>query len=232
MRLLLTHAYFLHEDEKEQNIVKPYAPLGILYLSSHLRSKGFEVDIYDSTFGSKNELFRHLEEGVPGALGIYANLMTRGNAVEIARRAQACGWTVILGGPEPSSYAREYLEAGAHVVVEGEGEVTMEELLRALRAGGREALEKVDGISFLLADGSLARTRPRALIPDLDAQPWPDRESVDIERYVQVWREHHGMGSVSVITARGCPYHCRWCSHATYGNTHRRRSAPGDVAMF
>ncbi len=117
------------------------------------------------------------------------------------------------------------IQTGMFLMWGYEGEVTMEELLRALRAGGREALEKVDGISFLLADGSLARTRPRALIPDLDALPWPDRESVDIEHYVQVWREHHGMGSVSVITARGCPYHCRWCSHATYGNTHRRRSA-------
>jgi anaerobic magnesium-protoporphyrin IX monomethyl ester cyclase len=34
----------------------------------------------------------------------------------------------------------------------------------------------------------------------------------------------HGAGSVSLITARGCPYHCRWCSHSTFGKTHRRRS--------
>jgi radical SAM superfamily enzyme YgiQ (UPF0313 family) len=60
---------------------------------------------------------------------------------------------------------------------------------------------------------------------NLDAQPWPDRERIDIEQYMKVWREHHGKGSVSVITARGCPYHCRWCSHSTFGKTHRRRSA-------
>jgi anaerobic magnesium-protoporphyrin IX monomethyl ester cyclase len=57
MKLLLTHAYFLHEDSKERQIMKPYAPLGILYLSSHLRAKGFDVGIYDSTFGSREELF-------------------------------------------------------------------------------------------------------------------------------------------------------------------------------
>ena len=57
MKLLLTHAYFLSEDPKERQIMKPYAPLGILYLSSHLRGKGFDVDIYDSTFGSRQELF-------------------------------------------------------------------------------------------------------------------------------------------------------------------------------
>ena len=60
MRLLLTHGYFLAEDAKEQQIMKPYAPLGLLYLSSHLRAKGFDVEIYDSTFGSREELFRIL----------------------------------------------------------------------------------------------------------------------------------------------------------------------------
>jgi radical SAM superfamily enzyme YgiQ (UPF0313 family) len=50
-----------------------------------------------------------------------------------------------------------------------------------------------------------------------------------MERYVSVWREHHGTGSVSLITARGCPYHCRWCSHQVFGKTHRRRS-PASVA--
>jgi radical SAM superfamily enzyme YgiQ (UPF0313 family) len=48
-------------------------------------------------------------------------------------------------------------------------------------------------------------------------------------RYVEVWRQHHGMGSVSLITARGCPYHCRWCSHEVFGKTHRRRK-PASVA--
>ena len=63
MDLLLTHGYFLYEDPKELQIMKPYAPLGILYLSSHLRAKGFDVEIYDSTFGSREELLRILETG-------------------------------------------------------------------------------------------------------------------------------------------------------------------------
>src|SRR5882757_5352 len=114
MDLLLTHGYFLQEDPKEQQIMKPYAPLGILYLSSHLRAKGFDVDIYDSTFGSLDELTRILQDGPPAALGIYANLITRANVVNIIAVARAAGWRVIVGGPEPSNYAEEYLEAGAH----------------------------------------------------------------------------------------------------------------------
>jgi len=52
---------------------------------------------------------------------------------------------------------------------------------------------------------------------------------VDIGRYLGVWRTHHGLGSVSLITARGCPYKCNWCSHSVYGHTHRRRSPNGVV---
>ena len=73
------------------------------------------------------------------------------------------------------------------------------------------------------------RTKPREQIRDIDAQPWPAREAIDMSRYVEVWRKHHGMGSVSLITARGCPYHCRWCSHEVFGKTHRRRK-PASVA--
>ena len=92
MRLLLTHGYFLADDAKEQKIMKPYVPLGILYLSSHLRARGFEVDIYDSTFGSREGLFARLDEGEPGVLGIYGNLMTRANVLAIMTQARSAGW--------------------------------------------------------------------------------------------------------------------------------------------
>ncbi|HVW86476.1 MAG TPA: cobalamin-dependent protein, partial [Bryobacteraceae bacterium] len=114
--LLLTHAYFLADDPKEQAIMKPYPPLGTLYLSSHLRAKGFEVEIYDSTFGSRGELFATLDAGPAGVLGIYGNLMTRGNVLAIAERAKSAGWLVVLGGPEPANYADEYLAAGADLI--------------------------------------------------------------------------------------------------------------------
>src|ERR1700731_279147 len=101
MDLLLTHGYFLGEDPKEREVMKPYAPLGLLYLSSHLRARGFDVEIYDSTFGSREELFRVLEAERPRAVGIYGNLMTRRNVLAIAETARAAGCRVVLGGPEP-----------------------------------------------------------------------------------------------------------------------------------
>lgn len=229
MDLLLTHGYFLHEDPKELQIMKPYPPLGILYISAYLRQKGFDVEIYDSTFGTREELFGILRSGPPSVLGVSANLMTRRTALDIIAAARNFGWTVVAGGPEPANYPQEYLAAGAGVIVEGEGEAAMEELLPALRARDDAALEQVNGIAFRRGDGSVARTPPRNLIPSLDSLPWPDRERIDISEYLKAWREHHGMGSVSVITARGCPYRCRWCSHSTFGLTHRRRS-PQSVA--
>ncbi|HWF07090.1 MAG TPA: radical SAM protein [Bryobacteraceae bacterium] len=222
MRLLLTHGYFLDEDPKERQIMKPYAPMGILYLSSHLRARGFEVDIYDSTFGSRGELFRILRDGPPAALGIYGNLMTRAGVIETIEVARAAGWRVIAGGPEPANYAEEFLDAGAEIVAAGEAELALEELMRT--DFDSRAWPAIDGIVFRDAGGRTVRNKPARLLSDLDAQPWPDRERIDIPRYLKAWRDHHGKSSISVITARGCPYKCNWCSHSVYGHTHRRRS--------
>jgi anaerobic magnesium-protoporphyrin IX monomethyl ester cyclase len=221
--LLLTHGYFLYEDPKELQILKPYVPLGILYICSHLRKKGFDVEVFDTTFSSFDALRVHLETEKPSVLGIYANLMTRKKVVEILRIARAASWQTVVGGPEPGAYIHEYLEAGADVVVLGEGEVTMENLLPALRSGDDANLRNISGIAFLDEAGRVYQTSPRAQIADIDAQPWPARDAVDIRRYVETWRTAHGKGSLSFITARGCPYHCRWCSHQVFGKTHRRR---------
>jgi len=219
MRLLLTHGFFLEEDPKEQQISKPYPPLGLLYLSAYLRARGYHVEVYDSTFGSCDELFGILDSGPPAVLGIYTNLLTRKNVLAIIARAKQTGWQVVLGGPEPSNYAAEYLSAGTDLIVPGEGELVLEQLL--------QGVDKPDGVIYRDANGQIVRTPAAAQIADLDTLPWPDRERVDIGKYLRTWRTRHGAGSVSLITARGCPYHCRWCSHATFGKTHRRRSVKG-----
>jgi len=220
MRLLLTHGFFLGEDPKEQQILRPYPPLGILYISAYLRSRGFDVDVYDSTWGTREELFRILDQGPPAMLGLYANLLTRRTALAIIERARASGWKVVAGGPEPANYAEEYLAAGADYVVPGEGEIVLERLLSGEVAP--------DGVVYRdPSTGALVRTPAAPQIRDLDSLPWPDRERSEIPRYLAAWRERHGVGSVSLITARGCPYSCRWCSHSTYGQTHRRRSPSG-----
>jgi radical SAM superfamily enzyme YgiQ (UPF0313 family) len=227
--VLLTHGYFLAEDEKERQIMKPYPPLGLLYLSAWLKRAGIGVEVFDSTFGTRAALDQRLAAQPGGLLGIYTNLMTRRSVLGIVRAAKLHGWRVVLGGPEGASYPGEYLAAGADVVVIGEGELTMSELIEALARSGPHRLHDVHGVAFRDEDGTVVRTAERARIPDVDSLPWPDREAIDHGLYLDAWKTHHGASSINLITARGCPYRCNWCSHAVYGFSHRRRN-PSDVA--
>lgn len=227
--VMLTHGYFLWEDANERAIMKPYPPLGLLYLSAYLKREGLSVEVFDTTFSSREAMEERLAATPGGVLGIYTNLMTRGNVVWLMGRAREHGWTVICGGPESANYPTEYLQHGAHVVIVGEGEQSLHEVLVALPTKGVTGLHEIPGVVFRDEGGRIVTNEARAQLRDLDSLPWPDREAIDIGRYVDIWREHHGSGSVNLITARGCPYKCNWCSHATYGHTHRRRS-PADCA--
>ncbi len=226
MDILLTHGYFLHEDSKERAIMKPYPPLGLLYISSFLKQKDFAVEIFDSTFSGKDDFARFLALHQPRVIGIYSNLMTKFNVLAMIRQAKQQDCTVIVGGPDPPYYAEEYLNFGADLVVIGEGEETLQDLIPILAAKKREQLAKVAGIVFKDDGGKIQRTPARRLLPDLDALPLPDRAAIDLHRYVETWRTHHGMGAASLITSRGCPYSCTWCSHSVFGKTLRKRSPP------
>jgi len=227
--ILLTHGYFLAEDEKERQIMKPYPPLGLLYLSAFLKGGGFSVEIFDSTFEEFSALDARFANAPGGVVGIYTNLMTRRNVLRIVRAAKLHRWTVVLGGPESANYIAEYLDAGADVIVTGEGEVTLTELLRTLPQAGVHRLHAVHGIAFRDEDGHVVSTAARVRVPDIDSLPFPDREAIDHDRYLTAWKTHHGASSINLITARGCAYKCNWCSHAVYGHSHRRRS-PANVA--
>jgi len=228
--LLLTHGYFLSEDEKERQIMKPYPPLGLQEVRAYLKTRGYSVEVYDSTFGTRPELLRLFQQSGGGVVGIYTNLITRRTVLEIIAAARQCGWTVVLGGPESANYPVEYLRAGADVIVIGEGEAALAELLPTLASVGPRRLSGIRGIVFKNDAGEPVHTAERAKIPDLDALPFPDREAIDHQKYLDVWRQHHGASSINLITARGCPYRCTWCSHAVYGYSHRRRS-PSNVAQ-
>lgn len=222
--ILLSHGYFLQEDEKEQQIMRPYPPLGLLYLSAYLKRAGFAVDLFDSTLRTRAELLSHLASRSAPVLGLYTTLMSRRSVLDITAAARAHGWTVVLGGPESANHPAEYLARGADVIVIGEGEQTLAELLPAIAARGVHHLHDVAGTVFRDDSGQVVTTAARPLIAAIDSIPWPDRAAIDIPAYVDIWRTHHGRGSVNLITARGCAYKCNWCSHSVYGFTHRRRS--------
>lgn len=227
--ILLTHGYFIAEDPHEQQVMKPYPPLGLLYLSAYLKQAGFRPIVHDGTFGARATLLALVDRRPAPVIGIYTNLMTRAAVLDIMAAARRAGMRVVLGGPEAANHLQAYLDHGADAIVIGEGEATLAELLPALTERRVADLAGIPGIAFLDGAGSLVRNPPRPPMVSIDQLPWPDRDAVDLGAYLDCWREHHGRSAVNVITARGCPYTCRWCSHGVFGFNHARRS-PADVA--
>jgi anaerobic magnesium-protoporphyrin IX monomethyl ester cyclase len=222
MKILLTHAYYLNQDKNELRILKPYPPLGLLCISAYLKKFGFDVEVYDSTFKS----FQHQKNAIlrcnPDIVGIYCNLMTKLNVIPLIKFIkQNTLAKVVLGGPEPPFYAEEFLGIGADIIVEGEGEVTMKEILTEPLIS---RIKMISGIIYRDDKGMTLRNSPRALSNNIDEFGMPDRETIDIREYLNAWKRAHGYSSVSINTMRGCPYTCKWCSHSVYGMTYRRKS--------
>lgn len=233
MKILLTHGYFIHEDKKEQAIMRPYVPLGILYISAFLERHGYENRVVDNTFSSFNAFCEILLHERPHIIGIYTNLMTKLNVLRIIRfikgRKELNHTKIILGGPEVRSHALNFLKYGADFIVVGEGEETMLELTEWVNGKNPAGLNEIDGVLYLDEGGQLQHNKERVRMKALDDLPFPNRIKVNLQSYFDAWKQKHGISSVSISTMRGCPYSCRWCSRAVYGQSYRRRS-PRNVA--
>lgn len=226
MRILLTHGYFLEEDAKEKHIMKPYVPLGILYISAFLEEYGYDNEVFDSTFSNKTTLYKYLDEFKPEIIGIYTNLMTKLNVLQIIRHLKTHHpeTTIILGGPEVRASAEKFLRYGADIIVIGEGELTMLELVQHYHNKKAPAdLLLIPGIAIIHEDHFIL-TSERQKISDVNTLSFPNRKKVDLALYLNTWKKHHGKSAISVNTMRGCPYSCKWCSRAVYGASYRRRS--------
>lgn len=233
MSILLTHGYFIDEDEKEKAIMKPYPPLGLLCLSAYLKRHRLKCEVFDTTFSTKEKFFAHLREIRPRFICLYVNLMTRANIVRIIQfirtEESLKNAYIILGGPEVTHHAERFIDAGADFIVVGEGEETLAELITSLDIPFNAFVDKVNGIYYRNALGAVVKTPEREKIKDIDRLPFPDREAIDLSLYLNAWKQKHGVNAISVSTMRGCPYTCKWCSRAVYGLSYRRRSAENVV---
>lgn len=228
MSILLANSYFLLDDPNEQAVMRPYPPLGLLYVSAYLKDRGHSVELFDGTFSDLAAFRRKLTRHRPGIVGIYANILTVRAATVMIAEAHRAGAMVVMGGPDPSADPSTYLAAGADLVVLSEGELTAAEIVEAFETSGggelfRRRLPDIKGITFL-RDGKRVTTPERPVIRDLDALPLPDREGIDVAPYLEVWKRHHGASSLTLVTSRGCPFHCTWCSKAVFGDSLRKRS--------
>jgi anaerobic magnesium-protoporphyrin IX monomethyl ester cyclase len=200
--------------------------LGQLYLAASLRQAGIDVRLLDlaSLYGPRDvdTLVAAIDEQKPEILGftLYTETALYGYDL-IGSLGDESGLCVVAGGPHATAEPAEVLEHGFDVVVLGEGEKTLVDLVRVLRSGGN--LSDVAGLAWSDGAGSLQTSPPRALPKDLDVLPSP-LEVLDLcerDRYV-------GQGGAilpPIITSRGCPGRCTFCSNNVSGKRYRFHSA-------
>ena len=233
MDVLFSHSYFLRFDPKQWETGQPYAPLGTLYAAALLRSNGYRVGLFDTMFAEgPDELLPRIKGEKPRIFVIYDdgfNYLTkmcltnmRDAAYRMIELAKQNDCTVILSGSDSTDHYREYLERGADYVLLGEGELTLLELVDAIR-DGRQDLAQIPGLA-LRQNNEPIKTAARKVMKDLDALPMPAWDLVDMEMYKKTWLKHAGFFSLNIGTTRGCPFKCNWCAKPIYGNRYHARS--------
>jgi radical SAM superfamily enzyme YgiQ (UPF0313 family) len=205
--------------------MKPYPPLGLLYVSAYLESKNIANDVFDTTFSSRQSQLEFIAGKCPKIVCIYTNLMTKVEVIRLVKILKTEKFNfpkIVLGGPDVTYNVENYLKAGADFLVIGEGEETTFELYNAIMDNGN--FHEVNGIAFLEND-LVVQTNARTKFRELDELPLPNRDAINMYNYLETWKNNHGESSMTISTQRGCPYTCKWCSTAVYGQSYRRRPA-------
>ena len=229
-KILFSHAYFYRFDEKQWEIQKPYPPYGTILAAALMRQNGFEVSLFDSNLKkSPTEIQEKLVNFQPDYLVIFddnfnylskmcLNIM-REACFELIKFGKKFGCKVLVNSADATDNFKKYLAVGADIVLLGEAEKTLEELLK----NDLKDLENVQGIAFL-ENEKLVKTPKRNNFIDLDTLPMPAWDLVQLLDYQAVWQKSHGYFSLNIATTRGCPFKCNWCAKPIYGNRYNVRS--------
>lgn len=229
MNILLIEAPY--DYGRMENMTKPHFPLGLGYIAAYLRQQGHNVRLVLNL--TPEDLQHHLQTFTPGLVGVGCMTPTFPQAVAICRNVKTLsGAATVLGGPHVTALKEEILREQPEVdyVVYGEGELTITELCLALGQPDRQ-VSQIQGLVYRTPDGTVKTTPPRDLIKEVDSLPFPARDLVDMSRlgthkYIDV-----GRVSATLISSRGCPFKCAFCSsHVTMGNLYRFRSAQNVLA--
>lgn len=224
-------------------------PLDIIYVAA-LLEKQHKVRIIDAPaegwrnleqidqtkyrFGLSNkEIAAEIKQFSPEVVVITAPFLGWWKSVfDVATTAKNIDKSIVtvLIGMDPSARPVDCLmQPNIDFVVIGEPEQTMLELVDVLEKGKLEELKKVRGIAFI-KNGETIITPPRPLIEDLDALPFPARHLLPMDNYFAAVKENPLRGEIckpwtAMITSRGCPHNCIFCStHIVMGRTWRPRS--------
>lgn len=232
-KVLFSHSYFLRFDPKQWETGLPYPPLGTLYAAALLRQHGYIVSLFDTMFAhSPEELIPYVDKIDPDVLVIYDdgfNYLTkmcltnmREAAFEMCRLAKARNCMVIVSSSDATDHAEKYLAAGADVVLPGEAELTLLELMEAVNKGEKD-WSQIPGLIYY-RDEVLINTSKRPVMRNLDTLPLPAWELLHIAPYRESWLKNAGYFSINMATTRGCPFKCNWCAKPIYGNRYHSRT--------
>jgi anaerobic magnesium-protoporphyrin IX monomethyl ester cyclase len=192
----------------------PLIPLGPAYIAASLEQAGYDVKVVDCTFMDQNKfdpwrvkLAEAIKEDSPET-------------------------PVILGGPHVSALPRRTLRECGDIdaAILGEGERTFTEFLGQLFSDGiGPKMESLSGVAYRHRGEAVGATEP-VYVEDLDALPSPARHLFPLSEYVKWSKNFEARRTpvASMITSRGCPHSCTFCTRVNNGVRHRARS-PGSV---
>lgn len=224
MRVTLISPSISESYGLKRKLVPSYVPLGLAYLAAMLEKQDVQVNILD--MGAEGISTENLVDYLPSdtnIVGITCATPTSYLAHRIAgivKKELPDSW-VILGGPHPSCLPLETVEdPNVDVVVIGEGEYTILEIVHAFDV--KEELKKIKGIVTKI-NGKLVQTPRRPLIQNLDELPFPAYHLLPLKKYQYPFNVKR-KPLVNIISSRGCPFGCVYCSKAVFGRTFRPRN--------
>jgi len=217
---------------------RKHIPLGLGYLAAVLREGGHEVMIFDAAVEDVTvDYYLELAEdrGKPyDLIGITATTPLIQEAWEMAQLCKKRGLYTVLGGPHLTIMPFESVQPPhsdyVDYVFKGESEYSFLELVNTLEAGRTPGV--IPGIHFRRGD-ELVSSPESPMIPDLDALPFPAHDLFKIDQYTNLQPLTDGLDpharSFTILTSRGCPYKCTFCSKPVTGDTWRARSVESVV---
>ncbi|MFY9638854.1 MAG: radical SAM protein [Methanobacterium sp.] len=223
MKVLMINPPYSSSKYKFIGLVAP--PLGIAYIAAMLERNGVEVKILDSPaleYGHE-AVKKEIQAYSPDIVAITSVTPTIGSALKTAQISkEACPNAItVLGGYHPTFTYQEVLKNDfVDIVVCGEGEQTMVELVDAVENG--KNLRDVNGLAT-----ENFKTPSRGIIEDLDSIPFPARHLLPMDEYKIL---NMKLTTGTIVSGRGCPYKCSFCaSSAMHGQKLRLRSAENVV---
>jgi anaerobic magnesium-protoporphyrin IX monomethyl ester cyclase len=205
-------------------------PLGMAWITSFLRSKQIPASLVDLQVADV-AVESLMQAHTPRIVGIGGTSHTRFESFALARRVKSCDPTtlVVYGGSHASFTAEDTLRhiPDIDIIVRGEGERTFYEITEHVLRGSRN-FDDVPGLSYR-QNGTIVHQPDVERIQNLDVLPFPYRDPQAIQRY-DLHLEFLNVPAASVITSRGCPINCSFCSASAMFGTELTLRSVSNVA--